>query len=233
MLSQINENIYFTSSNAVLAAQEEVCSLESAHFLEVGGASGNGADLQLRVILAFCKTLSTTVDARPGVPIVVCPESDSPSSLQSARVLCGAYMLLCDQVGLDVVVSTLSAAMSDISPRGREAVDATTLDCWTALNHARDLHWIGIPCDGTEPTLDMELASHYALAANGGVRVLVPGKLLLAPSPAPLPAGQEWADVSEAGRPAERRFAAGLLADVLADLDASAVAWLGRGKSSS
>ena len=128
MICQINKNVYFTSSNAALAAKKEASSLESAHFLEVGGASGNGADLQLRVILAFCETLSSTVDARPGVPIVVCPDPDSPSSLRSARVLCGAYMLLCDQVGLDVVVSTLSAAMSDISPSGGEAVDATTLD---------------------------------------------------------------------------------------------------------
>ena len=58
--------------------------------------------------------------------------------------------------------------------------------------------------------------------------MLIPGKLLLAPSPAALPAGETWADVSDAGRPAERRFAAGLLADVLADLGTSAAAWLGR-----
>ena len=167
-------------------------SLESDYFLEIGGVSG--ADLQFCVILAFCETLSSTVDTRPGVPIVVCPESNSSSSLCSACVLCGAHMLLYDQVGLIVVVSTLSATMSDISTCGCEAVDATILDCWTALHRARDLRWIGVPCHGTEPTLymlDIELASHYALAANGGLRVLVPGKLLLAPSPAPLPAGQE------------------------------------------
>ena len=69
MICQINTNVYFTSSNAALAAKKEASSLESAHFLEVGGASGNGADLQLRVVLAFCETLSSTVDARPGVPI--------------------------------------------------------------------------------------------------------------------------------------------------------------------
>ena len=34
--------------------------------------------------------------------------------------------------------------------------------------------------------------------------------------------------MSEAGRPTEQRFAAGLLAHILADLGASAVAWLGR-----
>ena len=221
---QINKDVYFTFSSAVLAARDEISSLESAHLLEIGGASENGTNLQLSVIHSFCLTVSSTIDDRPSVPIVICPECDSPSSLRCACLLCGAYMLLCDQVGLEVVISTFS----DINPCGSKAIDNTILNCWTALHHARDLHWLGVQCDGAEPALDLELVSHYALAANGGVRVLVPGKLLLVPCPASLPVGQDWADVSEDERPAERRFSARFLADVLVDLDASVVAWLER-----
>ena len=72
------------------------------------------------------------------------------------------------------------------------------------------------------------MASHYALAYNGGVHVLVPGKLLLFPAPAPLPADQAWVDVSEPGRPTARRFSAAFLAALLADLGVSAAACLGR-----
>ena len=72
------------------------------------------------------------------------------------------------------------------------------------------------------------MASHYALACNGGVHVLVPGRLLLFPAPAALPAGEAWADASEGGRAAGRRFSAAFLAALLSDLGVSAAACLGR-----
>ena len=228
MILPICKDVYFTSSSAASAAQNEVSSLGSAHFLEIGGSSGDGADLHLCVIDAFCETLASTVESRPDVPIIVCPENDSLSSLRGACLLCGAYLLLSEGIGLDFVVSTFSQILSDASAWRAEGVDEPIMSCWSALQRARDLQWIGSQCDGAELGFDLELATHYALAANGGVHVLIPGKLLLAPPPAPLPDGQGWADVTEAGRPAGRLFSAGFLADTLVDLDVSAAAWLGR-----
>ena len=223
---QIRNRVFLTSNTAELAAHKEALSLKSPHFLEIGGST-DGLDLHLSVIHAFCETLASTLENRPGVPIVVCPENKSPSSLRSACLLCGAYMLLHDQSKLELVTSTLSRYISSTNAvvAGIE-VDKSIVCCWRALERARDLYWLVSQSDGSEPALDLEMASHYALAANGGVHVLVPGKLLLAPSPAPLPAGQQWADISEAGISVTRHFSAGFLADLLIDLDVSAVAWL-------
>ncbi len=76
--------------------------------------------------------------------------------------------------------------------------------------------------------LDVEMASHYALNSNGGVHILVPGKLLYFPAPKALPVNQAWADVSMPGQPTVRRFSATFLAALLSELDVSAVVCLGR-----
>ena len=56
------------------------------------------------------------------------------------------------------------------------------------LARARDLRWVRTTSgDSDEPTLDVEMARHYAHPANGGVHVLVPGRLVLVPPPAQLP----------------------------------------------
>ena len=162
MILQINKRIHFTSSTAALA-QDETSSLGTAHFLEIGGSSGSGADLQLPVIHAFCETLAFTVEDRPCVPIVVCPDSSRPSSLRSACVLCGAYMLLCDFAALDLVVSTFSRVLRDIDLPHDSSADEAMLGCWSALAHARDLRWLDMRSNGAEPVLDLELAGHYAL----------------------------------------------------------------------
>ncbi len=44
------------------------------------------------------------------------------------------------------------------------------VDHWTALHRARAIGWLGIADDDDEhePALDVETASHYALASKGG-----------------------------------------------------------------
>ena len=105
-------------------------------------------------------------------------------------------------------------------------MSSSITDGWRALDRARALRWLGAADDECEPMLDVEMAAHYARMSNGNVHVLVPGKLLLCPAPAPLPHGQEWAQVTST----ERAFGAGFLADLLSssDLGASAVACVGR-----
>ena len=77
-------------------------------------------------------------------------------------------MLLCDFAALDLVVSTFSSVLHDIDlQQGSSADEAMLLSCWRALAHARDLRWLDMRGDGAEPVLDLELAGHYALPANG------------------------------------------------------------------
>ena len=206
---------------------DEASNFGSAHFVQIDGSSSNGIGVPLRVIQAFCETMSAAVETYQRVPIVVCADSACPFNLGSACLLCGAYLLLCEQADFKTVVENFSAILLDIgSCDWQDGVIA----CWKALAHARDLRWVRTASgDSDEPTLDVEMASHYAHPANGGVHVLVPGRLVLVPPPAQLPDGQAWADdVSEADGPSTRRFGAGFLADLLADLDVSAVACLGR-----
>ena len=225
-VSDLNKRIHFTTSSAEDAALYEASDIESAHFIQIEGSSSNGGVVDLSVIHAFCETMSAAVETHESVPIVVCVDSASPSNLGSSCLLCGAYLLLYEIVDFQTVAATFRSVLDMVSCEWQDGV----IDCWKALARARDLRWVGTTSgDSDEPALDVEMASHYALPANGGVHVLVPGRLLLVPPPAQLPVGQSWADdVSEAGEAATRRFAAGFLADLLADLDVSAVACLGR-----
>ncbi len=99
-------------------------------------------------------------------------------------------------------------------------MSSSVADCWRALDHARALRWLGAVDQASEPMLDVEMAAHYARPGNGGIHVLVPGKLLLFPAPASLPDGQEWAQVSST----VRAFSAGFLVDLLVDLGVAAIA---------
>ena len=76
------------------------------------------------------------------------------------------------------------------------------------------------------------MAVHYALPDTGGLHIIVPDKLLFFPAPASLPAGQAWADASSGDAGPGRQFSAGFLAELLADLDVTAVVCLGRTGSS-
>ena len=217
----LSNQLHFTPCPATQAVQHECACLESAHFLEIGGSQRDGTDLPLPVILAFCEMVTATLENRPTKPVVVCPEDNNSSTIRSTCMLCGAYLLLVEKKGLDFVLATFRHVL--------EAAAEPIVGCWKALGRASALHWLELANDeGQQPALDMAAASHYAQPANGSVHFLVPGKLLLAPSPAPLPAGQEWADVTAAGGLSERLFGAGFLADLLVDLDASAVVCLGQ-----
>jgi hypothetical protein len=93
-------------------------------------------------------------------------------------------------------------------------------DCWCALAHALRLGWFVPPSSNDEPMLDVDELSHYAQAANGRVRLVVPGALHV-------PDGQAWADSVTADGITAGRFSAGFYALLLADLGVSAEACLG------
>ena len=99
------------------------------------------------------------------------------------------------------------------------------MDCWVALYQARALNWLGaMPSEDSEPLLDVDMATHYARPINGNIHILIPGKLILFPTPHQLPTGHDWADDSDGAR----TFSAGFLAELLEDLGVAAVACLGR-----
>ena len=73
----VGKQLYFTTESAAKTVQQELCMLNSAHFVEVGGSSTPTAsgDLHISVIHAFCESMRATIESRPDQPIVICPEN--------------------------------------------------------------------------------------------------------------------------------------------------------------
>ena len=215
--------VLFTCCTALEAMDDECCADQAAHFIDVGSSSSSQACLHISIIEAFCKSVCDAQKSRPDTAIIICPQDDSESSLSNAVLLYGAYLILCQDEPLDRVVDNLRASIKRASTSGARIIDA-----WDALHRARELHWLAAPDRSDGPVLDIDMAAHYAHPANGGLHMIVPDKLLCFPSPASLPAGQAWADASPGDAGPGRRFSAGFLAELLADLDVTAVVCLGR-----
>jgi hypothetical protein len=158
--------------------------------------------------------------------------------MENACFLCGAYLLLCELVELDSVLELFKEALDEIEASLARCKDTKNnlkdiVTCWKALHQAKAMKWLG-EGEGNDPendpVFDVEMAAHYAQAANGNVHVLVPGKLLLFQTPQQVPSDKEcqWVDMSEPEQPTVRRFSAAFLAELLSDLGVSAVACLGR-----
>jgi hypothetical protein len=106
-----------------------------------------------------------TIESRPDQPIVVCPADHDIGAVSNACQLFGAFVLAFEDAGLDAVLSTIKEALHGRLAARRDAI----VDCWAALDRARALGWLGATGDDAgEPALDVEMASHYALASNGG-----------------------------------------------------------------
>ena len=232
-IAPMGQRLHFACTTAEYAAQDELCENSKVHFVEIGSSRDEGP-MSLFIIQAFCNTLNDTIDAHEGEFIVICLEDLSPSTRNNARLLCGAHLILGENCSVDKVQEILTAdGMSESSH-----IDIATSNqsiqnmehCWRALERARSLQWIGPEADGEEaPSFDIEMAAHYVQPANGGIHVLIPGKLLLFPPPCQLAAGLDWADCpQQPGRPPSRHFSAAFLADVLEEFEVAAVASLGR-----
>ena len=201
--------------------------LDVAHFIDVGPSAVNGDALHFSVVDAFCKTVQTAVQKRPTTLVVICPQDDTFSSLRNAILLFGSYLLLCHHKTSEDVVENLTDSSQDMINQ-EWLYQMGIVDVWSALEHAKSLNWLAAPDCADEPALEIDVAAHYALPANGGLHIVVPDKLLLFPAPAPLPAGRSWADASTADGAPRRRFGAAFLAELLAELGVSAVVCLGQ-----
>jgi hypothetical protein len=122
MLS-LGKQLHFTSHSAAKAMQQESCATNSVHFVEVGESSASG--LHISVIHAFCESMRATIESRPDQPIVVCPEDDDIRTVSDACQLCGAFLLLCEDAGLDRVLSAFEDALLGCLAARRTAI----VDC--------------------------------------------------------------------------------------------------------
>ena len=189
--------VSFTPKTALQAMGDACCALTEAHFIKVASSpAGQTSFLPIPVIHAFCQTVCDALAARPHTLIVVCPHNDSASSLSNAILLYGAYLLLCKAEPLNIVVDELQDSIAAFGCMDLciELDDASIMDAWSALDRAKALNWLAAPDCANAPALEIDMAAHYAFPANGSLHMLVPDRLLSFPSPAPLPAGQAWAD---------------------------------------
>jgi hypothetical protein len=215
-----------TSLTQPQAIHDEFCLNNPAHFVEIGGTTnigGRNKILHVAVIYAFFGSIRKALELHPDRAIIVCPAEVSFDSLSHVCLLCGSYLILCEGLHLENIPIMLTNMLADCP----EAYRSNLVDCWKALHHARDLVWVNETSED-EGALDLEMAIHYARECNGNVHVLVPGKLLLFPTPAEIPGGHLWADTSEHERSTARHFSAAFLADLLSELGVSSVACLGR-----
>ena len=108
-------------------------------------------------------------------------------------------------------------------------------DCWMALSEARLQGWIDLS-NKIRPHMDcldygifdIDAYAHYAKMANGSMFPVVPGKIVMFPSPVDLPADVEWIDSADGKH---RHFSAAYYAELLkCDFNVSVVACVDSGK---
>jgi hypothetical protein len=173
----------------------------------------------------------------PSKSIVLCVGQDCDASLTAAALLVGAFMILGRGVDAEAVVCTFRPLQESFI----EFVDAndnsrfSLRDCWIALAEAKRNNWINLSNE-IRPhmdcldfgSLDVEAYVHYAKTANGSIFPVVPGKIILFPSPVDLPDDVEWMDSADG---TQRYFSAKYYADLLmSDFGVSIVACVDSGK---
>jgi hypothetical protein len=228
LVSNRSTNVCFSPSPSIQQREKDLT--KGAHFVKV--ASSQLKHIKFFVVSDFCEAICEAIKSHKNAPVIVCPEDGSMNSLKIAILLFGAYQVVCKNFTVAQLLNDMKDDIDKIAvdqTRAQETESHKIKNYWNALERARRLQWMASPsAEDIDPILDMEMAAHYAQPANGNLHVLIPGKLLLCPTPAPLPPGQDWADESRDGQAATRRFSAGFLGALLADLGASAVAGLGR-----
>ena len=169
--------------------------------------------------------------------IVISTGNDDAQAITTASMLLGSFLILRRGHSVDAVFEVFQAVCEKFVPLSFAHIpddEVTVQDCWLALHRALLLSWFVQPSSDDEPMMDVDELAHYSQSANGGVQIVVPGALLLFPTPSDdVPDGQEWADSVCADGRTVRHFSAGYYASLLADLGVSAAACLSRGSPAS
>eukprot|EP00292_Cryptomonas_paramecium_P011340 CAMPEP_0113699000 /NCGR_PEP_ID=MMETSP0038_2-20120614/23047_1 /TAXON_ID=2898 /ORGANISM="Cryptomonas paramecium" /LENGTH=309 /DNA_ID=CAMNT_0000622275 /DNA_START=141 /DNA_END=1066 /DNA_ORIENTATION=+ /assembly_acc=CAM_ASM_000170 len=155
---------------------------------------------------------------------VLCAQKGSSLHVTKCAFLLGAYMLIVRQVSIENILSSLNSIKEHlVNIPGCPYQDIITVqDYLQALHHMRSSQWISFDDDldkSNETTLDIEEYNHYSSTANGSIHAIVPGRIMVMPSPKQLPDTAAWVDVDGV-----RNFGAEFFADLLSsEFNASVV----------
>jgi hypothetical protein len=160
---------------------------------------------------------------------VACASSKNPKLVTNTAFLLGAYLILGLEMDFDEVYAIFRpyenrfVRFTGSSTSNQDSF--TVYDCWRALNRVRTLGWIDFSPDSdlSPPEnldqIDIDQYKHYIDPANGGLHIMVPGRLLFIPTPHDLEDDLEWVDVDNS-----RQFSPGFYADLLAsEFDAALI----------
>ena len=109
----MGSRLHFANTTAEYAVQDGLCQKNTVHFVEVGSSNGEGY-VPFSIIQAFCSMMKHSIDAHEGELVVICLEDLSPSSSDNARLLCGAYLILCELLCVNEVMDIFK----DVGIRG-------------------------------------------------------------------------------------------------------------------
>ena len=177
----------------IMTFTENVCSQDDLDF------SPN----KLGQIYLFSKKLAQ----RSTDSLIICIPPTAVGVTRAALLL-GGHLIVCEHMTPELVAAAFCSVRSRMlrfffSGHASSSDALTVDDCWAALHRAASHGWLDFgdaPADGA---IDMEEHLHRDAAANGGLHVVVPDRLLALPYPSRLPGGRAWLDEGGA-----RRFAA-------------------------
>ena len=124
---------------------------------------------------------------RDGQEVVICCCND-PEVLTLCAVLTGSLLILLDGEPAKLVEERFSPIASRLltfrDPWSEESLHPT--DCWRALARVRALGWVDFSLhpsardegEALDSRIDLREHLHYDCPANGGIHVLVPGRLI-------------------------------------------------------
>ena len=197
--------------------------------LDAVQSAETSVSVQLADIHNFVGALKRSVHQNHDKVLVACVKTYDNQMLTNAAILVGAYMILV--LGMDVacVKKSFSPVVDLLRKQSIDSNDASAMiiDSWKALQRVHTLGWLEAyndeissgKCKDSNTKFDVDEQNHYADPANGGLRIIVPGRLILMPSPLDLPEGLDWIDVEM-----QRRFSPAFYADLLeAEFSASIV----------
>ena len=225
LLIPIQNNLYLASGTEEEVKRNGLCASIPTHFVQVEGSEiVEECEFQLlpfSVVNAFSEAISAALEKHKNKILVVCPERADRVSMNILCLLVGSYL----ELNRDEEAVEVMSSLEKIAPDLYDQCPETIKHALFAMDKARKLRWLG-PED-TQAEFDIEMSIHYGQPCNGSIHTLVPGKLVLFPTPEHLPDSQSWIDICEPGSAVERRFSAAYLADVLTDFDVSVVVCLG------
>ena len=173
--------------------------------------------VQLADIYNFVVAMSRSVRQNQDKVFVARVNAYHSLNLANAAILIGAYMIFALNMDVEEVAEAFWPITSRLESETENA-NALVVDIWKALQRVRNLGLLDVSdvnlskgtCQPAPLTFDIDEYNHYADPANGGIRIIVPGRLIFMPSPLDLPEDRDWMSID-----GHRRFSPAFYADLL------------------